>query len=216
MRACYTKQMTWWRQQMETFSALLVICAGNSPVPVVFPTQRPVARSCDVFFDLRLNKRLSNQSCDWWFETLSRLLWRHRNDIPASSIYSTATCERTNRRMLWPKPARYDPKRSRSIAQIAYLSGTRRQIMITAFESISKFQERVDGRLFVRWSHMGVTASHLTGHAITCAKFIQANNNDTMKFPHDRPRPYAVLCSTIFELYTTDAISKNKMMVTPI
>ena len=41
---------------METFSALLVICAGNSPVPVEFPTQRPVTRSFDDFFDLRLNK----------------------------------------------------------------------------------------------------------------------------------------------------------------
>ena len=25
--------VTWWRHQMETFSALLAICAGNSPVP---------------------------------------------------------------------------------------------------------------------------------------------------------------------------------------
>ena len=32
----------WWRHQMETFSALLVICAGNSPVPGEFPAQRPV------------------------------------------------------------------------------------------------------------------------------------------------------------------------------
>ena len=38
---------------METFSALLVICAGNSPVPGEFPAQRPVTRSFDVFFDLR-------------------------------------------------------------------------------------------------------------------------------------------------------------------
>ena len=30
--------------------------AGNSPVPGEFPTQRPVTRSFDVFFDLRLNK----------------------------------------------------------------------------------------------------------------------------------------------------------------
>ena len=43
---------------METFSASLAICVGNSPVPGEFPTQRPVARSFDVFFDLRLNKRL--------------------------------------------------------------------------------------------------------------------------------------------------------------
>ena len=41
---------------METFSALLAICVGNSPVPGEFPTQRPVTRSFDVFFDLRLNK----------------------------------------------------------------------------------------------------------------------------------------------------------------
>ena len=44
-----------------------------------FPTQRPVARSFDVFFDLRLNKRLRKQSRGWWFETLSRPLWRHCN-----------------------------------------------------------------------------------------------------------------------------------------
>ena len=30
------------------------ICAGNSPVPGEFPAQRPVTRSFDVFFDLRL------------------------------------------------------------------------------------------------------------------------------------------------------------------
>ena len=40
---------------METFSALLAICAGNSPVPDEFPTQRPVTRSFDVYFDLRPN-----------------------------------------------------------------------------------------------------------------------------------------------------------------
>ena len=65
---------------METFSALLAICAGNSPVPGEFPAQRPVTRSFDVFFDLRLNKRLSKQSSGWWFQTLSFPLWRPRND----------------------------------------------------------------------------------------------------------------------------------------
>ena len=64
---------------METFSALLAICAGNSPVPGEFAGQRPVTRSFDVFFDMRLNKRLSKQLWGWWFETLSRPLWRHRN-----------------------------------------------------------------------------------------------------------------------------------------
>ena len=65
---------------METFPVLLAICAGNSPVPGEFPTQRPVTRSFDVFFDLHLNKRLSKQWWGWWFETLTRPLWRHRND----------------------------------------------------------------------------------------------------------------------------------------
>ena len=69
----------WWRHQMETFSALLAICAGNSPVPGELPTQRPVTRSFDVYFDLRPNKWLSKQSWGWWFETLSCSLWRHRN-----------------------------------------------------------------------------------------------------------------------------------------
>ena len=49
---------TWWRHQMETFSALLAFCAGNSPVTGEFPAQRPVTRNFDVFFNLRLNKRL--------------------------------------------------------------------------------------------------------------------------------------------------------------
>ena len=71
----------WWRHQMETFSALLVICAGNSPVPGEFPTQRPVTRSFDVYFDLRPNKWLSKQSWGWWFETLSCSLWRHGNEM---------------------------------------------------------------------------------------------------------------------------------------
>ena len=44
---------------MTSFSALLALCAGNSPVTGELPAQRPVTRSFDVFFDLCLNKRLS-------------------------------------------------------------------------------------------------------------------------------------------------------------
>ena len=77
-----------WRHQMETFSALLAICAGNSPVPAEFPTQGPVTRSFDVFFDLLLNKRLSKQSWGWRFETLSRPLWRQWNVDNSLSILS--------------------------------------------------------------------------------------------------------------------------------
>ena len=73
---------------METFSALLAICAGNSPVTGEFPAQRPVTRSFDVFFDLRLNERLSKQLWDWWFETPSFPLWRHSNVNRRASHYS--------------------------------------------------------------------------------------------------------------------------------
>ena len=69
----------WWRYQMETFSALLFLCAENSPITGKFPSERPVTRSFDVFFDLRLNKPLSKHSWGCWIEMLSRSLWRHRH-----------------------------------------------------------------------------------------------------------------------------------------
>ena len=68
---------SWWHHQMETFFALLALCVGNFPVTGEFPAQRAVTRRFDVFFDLRLNKRLSKQSWGWWFETPSPTLWRH-------------------------------------------------------------------------------------------------------------------------------------------
>ena len=49
---------------METFTALLAICAVNSPGTGEFPAQRPVTLSFNVFFDLRLNQRLSKQAGD--------------------------------------------------------------------------------------------------------------------------------------------------------
>ena len=52
---------------------------GEFTGPGEFPTQRPVTRSFDVFFDLRLNKRLSKQPWGWWFETPSWPLWRQCN-----------------------------------------------------------------------------------------------------------------------------------------
>ena len=54
---------------------------GIHRVPGEFSAQRPVTRSFDVFLDLRLNIRLSKQSWGWWFETLSRPLWRQCNII---------------------------------------------------------------------------------------------------------------------------------------
>ena len=49
---------------METFSALMAICAGNSPVTGEFLAQRPVTQCFNVFFDLRLNKRLNKKNGD--------------------------------------------------------------------------------------------------------------------------------------------------------
>ena len=71
--------LTRWRHQKETFSALLALCAGNSPVTGEFPSKRPVTRSFDNFFDLQPNKRLCKQSGRRWFETISCSLWRHCN-----------------------------------------------------------------------------------------------------------------------------------------
>ena len=43
-----------------------------------FPSQRPVTRSFDVFFDLWLNKRMSLQARRRWFETASCSLLLHK------------------------------------------------------------------------------------------------------------------------------------------
>ena len=85
-RAFWLSMVT--RHHMETFSALLALGGGggggggggDSPVICEFPA-RPLTPSFEFFFDLRLNKRLSNkQSWGWWFETPSRSLWRHGNE----------------------------------------------------------------------------------------------------------------------------------------
>ena len=60
---------------------------GVFPGPRWIPTQRPVTRSFDVFFDRRLNKRLIKQSWGWLLETLSRPLWRHRNAMRSDGTY---------------------------------------------------------------------------------------------------------------------------------
>ena len=86
---------TWWRHQMETFSASLAICAGNSPVTGEFPAQRPATRSFDVFFDICMNKRLSKQSWGWWFETPLGPLWRHSNAaLRAGKCLALGLCPR--------------------------------------------------------------------------------------------------------------------------
>ena len=70
---------------METFFALLALCEGTPPAT----SQRPVKRSFNVFFDLRLNKRLSKQSKRRWFKAPARSLWRHYDCTGVHSLRST-------------------------------------------------------------------------------------------------------------------------------
>ena len=80
--------ISWWRREMKTFSALLALCAENSSVTGEFPLQRPVTRSIDVLFDLRLNQQLSKQWRRRWCETPLRSLWRHCNIL--TSAFNTS------------------------------------------------------------------------------------------------------------------------------
>ena len=70
---------------------------GEFTGPGEFPTQRPVTRSFDVFFDLRLNKWLDKQPWGWWFETLSWSLWRQCNGLDDDVVVvSTLLSARSN------------------------------------------------------------------------------------------------------------------------
>ena len=78
---------------METFSALLAICAANSPVIGIFPAHRPVTRSFDVFFDLRRNEQLSNnrKDCD---------LRRHRAHYDVT-VMNTSPMNKSNNHKIY-------------------------------------------------------------------------------------------------------------------
>ena len=81
----------WWRHRVTSQYHMMTLSNGN-----IFrvtdhlcgeftghqwiPAQRPVTRSFDVFFDLRLDESLSKQWWGWWFETTSRPLWHQCND----------------------------------------------------------------------------------------------------------------------------------------
>ena len=55
------EHFSWWHHQMETFSALPVLCEETTDHRWIPLTKANDARDFDVFSDLRLNKRLSNQ-----------------------------------------------------------------------------------------------------------------------------------------------------------
>ena len=60
----YVESISWRRHQMETFSALLVVCAGNSPVTGEFPSQWPVTRSFFSVICARINGWVNNREAD--------------------------------------------------------------------------------------------------------------------------------------------------------
>ena len=90
-----------WRHQMDAFSVLLAVCAGNSPVPGEFPAQETVTRSFDVFFDLHPNKQLNKQSWGWWFWDAIALIMTSL--LCTSRIY----CCRTEYSTMWYRTVIY-------------------------------------------------------------------------------------------------------------
>ena len=94
-----------WCHQTKTFSVLLAIRTGNSPVTGEFPAQRSLRRTFDVFLDLRLNKRWSKESWGWWIETPSRPLLRHCNGFPLD-CYQRAWCWNSSAVHVWGPVAR--------------------------------------------------------------------------------------------------------------
>ena len=89
---------TSWRHQIEPFFRFTGHLCGEFTGE--FPSQRPVTRSFDVFFDLRLNKLFCKQSRRRWFEAASRSLWRHCDDkflttgglIPYDQLFYMCVC----------------------------------------------------------------------------------------------------------------------------
>ena len=74
---------------MQTFSALLALCEGNSPVTCEFPSQRPAALK--FLWSAPLHKLFSKQSRRRWFETPSHSLWCRCNVYCQRSMPSHPT-----------------------------------------------------------------------------------------------------------------------------
>ena len=83
--------MTMWSNG-NIFRVIDPLCEGNPLVYDGFPSHRPVTRSLDIFFEMRLIK----QSRSWWFATPSRSLWRHCNGV--ASLHERHICSVSNRR----------------------------------------------------------------------------------------------------------------------
>ena len=99
-----------WTENAAAASSLAAACCKNMMTSSNGNVYRVTGHLCGEFtgdrgihrgalmfsqVDLRLNKRLSKQSCGWWFETLSRPLWRHCNDDEAVVICLSINCPTT-------------------------------------------------------------------------------------------------------------------------
>ena len=65
----------WW-YITASFPRYWHFMRGIDRWPVVFPSQRPLTRCFDVFFEVRLNKRFGKKK-RWWIKTPRCTLWRH-------------------------------------------------------------------------------------------------------------------------------------------
>ena len=83
---------SWWHHQMETFSMLLALSAGNSPVISEFSSQRPLMQRFDVLFVLCLHIWLSKQWRHRWFEMPSHSLWLHCNVCSCHDVIMKISC----------------------------------------------------------------------------------------------------------------------------
>ena len=96
---CESRSISWLSMMTSSngniFRVTGPLC-GEFTGPGEFPPQRPVTRSFDVFFDLRLNKRSNKQPQGWWFETPSWSLWRQCNAIFIFQYSSPASCQAMN------------------------------------------------------------------------------------------------------------------------
>ena len=89
VRVCHSRSCYWWPDWISlatmTTSSNGIVFRVTGPLwgeftgHRWFPLKKPVTRSFDVFFEMRLNKRWSKPSRRQWFETPSCLSWRQCN-----------------------------------------------------------------------------------------------------------------------------------------
>ena len=143
---------------------LLVLCVGNLSVIGEYSSHRPVSRSFDIFFDLRLNKRTNKQSRHKWFDTSSRSLWRHCKVftltsaiiLPKASNFDKSVC------ISWstqnPPPCSQINARNISHNKWIYQSyKTRKDDVVSKWKLLPRY------RTFVRGIHRSPVNSSLKG-----------------------------------------------------